>query len=189
MKKGYAMASNRREQFFQGVQQQIGRYHKSLENSPILCIGIGLAVIFFGLVMTIIDIATTEALVLGTTDKITGVQWGIVTQPYYLVMGTDDLKHIVAYGYAWTIETIQLVFGLVLGHALTKISSVNPRLAKLFAIIGALLIILNGVATYNAAPSANPLMQVLVAVAVGGFAVISLPLGIGLIEVGVGEIF
>ena len=174
---------------FDRFKQQFSRYHRSLENSPTLCIGIGLAVLFFGIIMTCVDIATTEALVLGSSDKITGVPWSILSQPYYLFTGTYDLGRTVAYGYAWTIETIQMVFGLVLGHALAKISSVSPRLAKAFAIIGCLLIILNGVATYHAAPSANPLMQVLIAVAVGGFSVICLPLGIGLIEVGVEEIF
>lgn len=172
------------------VKQQVNRYHKSIAHSPILCIGIGALALFFGILCTTVDIATTEYLATGSLDKITGVQWGIWMQPWMLVTGQIPmLSQAVGFVYAWTVETVQLIFGLVLGHALTKVHSVSPRLARGFAVIGTILIVLNGVATYNAAPVANPLMQVLMAIAMGGFSIVSFPIGIGLIETGLDEIF
>ncbi len=172
------------------LKQQVGRYHRNVANSPILCIGIGLIALFFGILCTTVDIATTEYLATGSLDKITGIQWGIWTQPWMLVTGQiPNLTQAVGFVYAWTVETVQLIFGLVLGHALTKVHSVSSRLARGFAVIGTILILLNGVATYNAAPVANPLMQFLIAIAMGGFSIVSFPIGIGLIETGMEEIF
>jgi hypothetical protein len=81
-----------------------------------------------------------------------------------------------------------LIFALALAVAVAKISIANPHLGKGFIAFGILLIGLNGWADYNSSPGANPLVQFLIALAIGGIVVIGLPLGIGLIEHGFDEL-
>jgi hypothetical protein len=86
------------------------------------------------------------------------------------------------------VESITLVFAMALSVAIVKISTVNPTLAKIFVLIGIVLIALNSWADYSSSPGNNALVQFLIALAVGTMTVCGLPLGIGLIEHGFSEL-
>jgi hypothetical protein len=114
--------------------------------------------------------------------------WNVLLQPYQLLTGVIPAEEQLAYIYAWGVELLQLIFGLALVIAVNKLRSVNPTIARWFVIIGTLLILLNGYANFMSAPIANPLIQVLVAILVGGLAVVGLPLAIGFAEQGFNEL-
>jgi hypothetical protein len=72
--------------------------------------------------------------------------------------------------------------------AVIKINSVNAHAGRWFVIFGLLLIGLNGYADYSSSPGSNPLVQFLIALAIGMIVTLGLPLGLGLIEHGVEEL-
>jgi len=169
------------------VRQQIARYHQDIAHSPFLCIIIGVAVLASSILAMTIDIATSEGLVSNNASQ--WLDWSVWTQPYVLFTTRTLLSDDVAIGYAFILETIQLVVGLVMGHALAKLSLLSPRLAKVFMIFSIILVLLNGVATFHAAPSSNFLVQLLVSIAIGGWSVCGLPIAIGLLESGIDGLF
>jgi hypothetical protein len=136
---------------------------------------------------TVVQIQTSEYLALGDQNRVAGVAWQVLIQPYLLLTGQAPLNLATAWMYGWVVETITLVFSLALSVAIVKISDANPTLGKGFVAGGILLIALNSWADYSASPGANPLVQFLIALAVGGIVVVGLPMGIGLIEHGIEE--
>lgn len=179
--------TTRQMNVLQQMSRRMSRYHHGLASSPIILFIIGAACLFFGTCATLVDIRTTENLALGVPGTSVGVMWGVILQPYQLAVGTMTANMQLAAIYAWGVELIQLIFALALVVAVNKLHSVSPTIAKWFSVVGALLILLNAYANFMSAPTANPLIQILMAVLVGGLAVVGLPLGIGFLEAGFAE--
>jgi hypothetical protein len=166
------------------VQQRV---HHKLGSSPLIMWLLGLLTIVLWLAGTVVQIQTSEYLALGRADRVAGVDWVILSQPWLLITGRAPLQFATAWEYAWVVELVTLVFALALAVAVAKISSVNPHLARWFVIGTIVLVALNGYADYSASPGASPLVQFLIALALGGIVVVGLPLGVGLIEHGMEE--
>jgi hypothetical protein len=158
------------------------RLHKQLGSSPIIFFLLGAGVLFFWLCATITQIQTSEYLAQGSSMLVSGVSWNVLQQPGLLITGQAPIALATSWLYAWIVELVTLIFGLALSVAIAKISAVNPALARLFAVVGGLLILLNGWADYSSSPGTGILVQGLIAVAIGGLVVVGLPLGIGLWE-------
>jgi len=167
---------------------QINRLHKQLGSSPIIMFLLGALSLFLWAAATVVQVQTSEYLALGGSGKVAGVAWSIIIQPWLLLTGQAPFVYATSWLYGWVVELITLVFAMALAVAISKISAVNPHLAKWFGLAGIVLILLNGWADYSSSPGGNPLIQFLIALAVGGIVVVGLPLGIGLIEHGVGEL-
>jgi hypothetical protein len=157
-------------------------------SSPLILFILGAAVLFFFACATIIQIQTSELLALGSQSRVAGVSWSVLGQPWFLITGTGPLANETAWLYGWVVETVTLVFALALSVAIHKLGDIGSHLSRGFVIGGILLLILNSWADYSASPGSNPLVQALIALAVGGMAVIGLPLGLGLIEHGLAEL-
>lgn len=168
--------------------EQFNKVHHRLGSSPLINWLLGALSLFLWACASIVQIQTSEYLALGANTRVAGVTWGVLLQPWLLISGQAPIAYATSWVYAWTVELITLVFALSLAVAIGKIATVNRHLAKWFALAGALLIILNSYADYSSSPGANPLVQFLIALAVGGIVVVGLPLGIGLIEHGFSEL-
>jgi hypothetical protein len=173
---------------FAQAQQQFGRVHHRLGSSPLIMFLLGGLVLFLWACTTIVQIQTSEYLAMGANTRVAGVAWGILFQPWLMLTGQAPIAYATAWLYGWIVEVITLIFALALAVAVTKISIANPHIGKWFVVGGLLLIILNSWADYSASPGSSPLVQGLIALAVGGMAVVGLPLGIGLLEHGASEI-
>ena len=171
----------------QSRMQQWQRLHHKLGSSPIICFLLGGLTLLLWVAASTVQIQTSEYLALGNQTRLAGVAWNVLMQPIQLVTGQAPIAYATAWIYAWVVEIVTLVFSLALSVAVVKIASVNPHLAKWFAVGALILIALNSWADYSSSPN-GPLMQGLVALAVGGIVVVGLPLGLGLIEHGVEEL-
>ena len=163
---------------------QINRLHKKLGSSPLILFFLGLLALLLWACATIVQIQTSELLALGSSARVAGVDFNILPQPWLLITGRAPMGVVTAWVYAWVVELVTLVFATALSAAVVKISSVNPHLAKFFIVGGTVLILLNGWADYSSSPGSNPVVQFLIALAIGGIVVVGLPLGIGLLEHG-----
>jgi len=162
------------------------QYYGTFSASPIILFTLGAAALFFGLVAVVVEIRTSELLVLG--GKAEEIPWGVFLQPYLLVMGTDPILTKMAWLYGWGIEIIGLIFAFAFNHATNALSQTNARIAKMYGVVSFLLILLNGWANFHSLPGVDPLIQVLVAVVVA-IAVIAFPvIGLALIERGFEEL-
>ena len=170
------------------IATQVQRLHKKLGSSPLIMFVLGFLVLLLWLAGTVVQIQTSEYLALGAHGKVAGVAWSILIQPWLMITGQAQVAFVTSWLYAWVVEVVTLVFALALSAAVVKINSVNPHFGRWFVIIGLLLIGLNGWADYSSSPGGNPLVQFLIALAVGLIVTIGLPLGIGLIEHGVEEL-
>lgn len=168
--------------------QQMRNYHHKLGSSPIILWFLGALSLLLWASGTVVQIQTSEYLALGSQSRVAGVAWGVLIQPYLLLSGQADISVVTAWEYGWVVELVTLVFALALTAAVTKIALANPHLAKWFVVAGTILIGLNGWADYSSSPGSNPLVQFLIALAIGGIVVVGLPLGIGLIEKGFEEL-
>lgn len=164
------------------IGQNMARLHKKLGSSPLILFFLGGGALFLWACGSIVQIQTSEYLAQGSNLRVAGVAWGILMQPWLLISGQAPIQYVTSWMYGWTVELITLVFALALSIAVGKIGSVNPRLAKGFGVGGFILICLNSWADYSSSPGAYPLVQLLIALAVGGIVVVGLPLGVGLIE-------
>ncbi|HET8840791.1 MAG TPA: hypothetical protein VFN35_04955 [Ktedonobacteraceae bacterium] len=171
-----------------GFMQNWSRMHKKLGHSPLILFFLGGLVLLLWLCGTIVQIQTSELLAMGTQSRVANVSWNVLTQPWLMITSQAPIENVTAWLYGWVVEVVTLVFAVALTVAIVKISSLNHRLAKMFVIAGFLLIGLNGWADYSASPGANPLVQFLIALAIGIIVTVGLPLGIGLIEQGVEEL-
>lgn len=170
------------------INEQIHRVHKKLGSSPLILWFLGGLSLLLWAAASVVQIQTSEYLAMGNPTRVAGVAWSVLAQPWLLITGQAPVREGTAWTYAWVVELITLVFALALSVAVVKISTANPRLGKWFVVAGTVLIILNGWADYSSSPGTNPLVQFLIAVAIGGIVVIGLPLGIGLIEHGFEEL-
>ncbi len=168
--------------------QQFSRVHHKLGSSPLILWFLGALSLLLWAAASVVQIQTSEYLALGSKDRVAGVAWAILLQPWLMISGQAPIAFVTSWVYAWVVEVITLVFALALSVAVTKISTVNPRLGKWFVVFGGLLILLNSWADYSSSPGANPLVQFLIALAIGGIVVVGLPLGVGLIEHGFEEL-
>ena len=170
------------------MQKQLNRIHHKLGSSPLIMFLLGLLVLVLWLAASVVQIQTSEYLALGSTSRVAGVAWSILVQPWLMLSGQAPIQLVTSWLYAWVVEVITLVFALALSVAVVKINTVNPLLGRWFAIFGGLLILLNSWADYSSSPGNNPLVQFLIALAIGGIVVVGLPLGAGLLEHGVEEL-
>ncbi len=168
--------------------QQFNRIHHKLGSSPLISWLLGSLALVMWAAATVVQIQTSEYLALGDNARVAGVAWGVFLQPYLLITGQAPLQYATSWVYGWVVELTTLVFATALSVAVHKIATVNQRLAKWYVIGGAILIILNSYADYSSSPGSNWLVQILIALAVGGVVVVGLPLGIGLIEHGFEEL-
>ena len=168
--------------------QHMGRLHHRLGSSPLINFVLGGLSLLMWACASVVQIQTSEYLALGNTNRVAVVAWAILLQPYLLITGQAPINFATAWMYGWIVEVITLVFALALAVAVTKISATNPHLGKGFLIGSLLLIGLNSWADYSASPGSSPLVQLLIALAIGGLVVVGLPLGIGLIEHGFEEL-
>lgn len=169
------------------IAGQMNRIHHKLGSSPLILFGLGVVAGLLWLAATIVQIQTSEYLALGSNLRVAGVTWSVLNQPYLLITGQAPIQYSTAWIYGWVVEVVTLIFALALSVAVAKIGSVNPALAKGFAVCGLILIGLNSWADYSASPGSSPMVQALIALAVGGIAVVGLPLSVGLIEKAVEE--
>lgn len=163
------------------------RVHHKLGSSPLIMWFLGALALVLWLCATVVQIQTSEYMAMGDHSRVAGVAWNILMQPWLMVTGQAPVQFVTAWAYAWVVELITLVFALALSVAVVKISTVNPHLGKWFVIGAIVLVVLNGYADYSASPGASPLVQFLIALALGGIVVVGLPLGVGLIEHGMEE--
>lgn len=167
--------------------EHLKNMHHKLGSSPLILWFLGALTLLLWLAATVVQIQTSELLAIGRSDRVVGVAWNILIQPYLMITGQAPATLVTAWAYAWIVELITLVFALALAVTIAKISTVNPHLSRWFVIGGLTLIFLNGFADYSASPGAGPLVQFLIALALGGIVVVGLPMGVGLIEHGVEE--
>lgn len=170
------------------AHQQLNRYHKKLNSSPLIMFILGALVLLLWLAGTVVQIQTSEYLALGAQTRVAGVAWGILMQPWLMITGQAPMGYVTSWLYGWVVEVITLVFALALSAAVVKISSVNAHIGRWFVVCGLALIALNSWADYSSSPGNNPLVQALIALAIGMIVTIGLPLGLGLIEHGVEEL-
>ena len=170
------------------MQQQMGRMHQRLGSSPIILWFLSALAFLLWACASVVQIQTSEYLALGNANRVAGVAWAILMQPWLMITGQAPIALVTSWVYAWVVELVTLVFSLALSVAIAKISTVNPLLAKGFLVLGFLLIALNAWADYSSSPGVNPLVQALIAVAIGGIVVVGLPLCIGLAEKGFEEL-
>jgi hypothetical protein len=168
--------------------EQLNRYHKKLNSSPLIMFLLGGLVLVLWMAGTVVQIQTSEYLALGNHVRVAGVAWSILVQPWLMITGQAPIDQVTSWLYAWVIEVLTLVFALALSVAVVKINSVNAQAGRWFVIFGLLLIGLNSWADYSSSPGSNPLVQFLIALAVGMIVMLGLPLGLGLIEHGVEEL-
>jgi len=176
------------EETAKGMHAQMNRVHHKLSASPLINWGLGAGSLFFWGCATVVQVQTSEFLALGSTARVAGVSWSVLSQPILLITGRAPMAYATSWLYAWIVELVTLVFSMALSAAVAKIASVNPHVAKYFVLGGAALILLNGWADYSSSPGSNWLVQILIALAIGGIVVVGLPLGIGLIERGFEEL-
>ena len=173
------------------LRKQFGNIHSThqkLGSSPLILWLLGLLSLILWAASSIVQIQTSEFLVLGTGARVAGVSWSIITQPWLMLTGQAPIAYVTAWLYAWIVELITLVFAMALAAAISKISSMNAFMGRWFVLFGAVLILLNGWADYTSSPGTNPLVQFLIALAIGVCVTVCLPMGVGLIEKGFEEL-
>jgi hypothetical protein len=170
------------------VYQKLGRLHHKLGSSPLINFLLGGLSLLMWAAASVVQIQTSEYLALGSQTRVATVAWAILLQPYLLITGQAPITLATAWMYGWVVEVVTLVFSLALSIAVVKISTVNPKIGKGFVAGGLLLIVLNSWADYSASPGSNPVVQFLIALAIGGMVIVGLPMGIGLIEHGIEEV-
>lgn len=170
------------------MREQFHRVHQRLGSSPLILWFLGVLTLLLWAAASVVQIQTSEYLALGNANRVAGVAWSILLQPYLMLTGQAPIAFVTSWVYAWVVELVTLVFALALSVAVVKISIANPHLGKWFVIFGTTLILLNGWADYSSSPGSNVLVQFLIALAIGGIVVIGLPLGIGLLEKGFEEL-
>ena len=170
------------------VYRKLNRIHHKLGSSPLINFILGGLSLLMWACASVVQIQTSEYLALGNQNRVATVAWAILLQPYLLITGQAPITLATAWMYGWVVEVVTLVFSLALSIAVVKISTAHPHLGKGFVVGGLLLIALNSWADYSASPGSNPLVQFLIALAIGGIVVVGLPLGIGLIEHGIEEL-
>jgi len=168
--------------------RHVARLHHKLGSSPLILFFLGALVLLLWLAGTVVQIQTSEYLAIGSQTRVAGVAWAILQQPWLMISGQAPIQYVTSWLYGWTVEVITLVFALALSVAVVKISTINHRFGRWFVILGFVLIALNSWADYSSSPGSNPLVQFLIALAIGLIVTVGLPLGIGLIEHGVGEL-
>ncbi len=170
------------------VQQKWSKLHHKLNSSPLIMFLLGALVLVLWLAGSVVQIQTSEYLALGSSVRVAGVAWSILAQPWLMITGQAPIADVTSWLYGWVVEVITLVFALALAVAVGKINSVNPHFGRWFVVFGLALIALNSYADYSSSPGNNPLVQGLIALAIGIIVTVGLPLGIGLIEHGVEEL-
>jgi len=169
-------------------RERFEHVHHRLGSSPLILWFLGLLCLLLWAAGSVVQIQTSEYLALGHSTRVAGVAWAILIQPWLMLTGQAPIEFVTSWLYAWVVEVVTLVFSLALSIAVAKLAVVNPFMAKMFIVAGLILIALNAYADYSSSPGTSPLVQALIALAIGGIVVVGLPLGIGLIERGFEEL-
>lgn len=151
---------------------------------PMLLIGLGLLVGLVWTVSTITQIRTSEALILGGQKIPVDVQWGVLLQPWQLITGTAPITMTMSWCYGWIIEVLTLIWSFALEHAKVELLKTNKILGSIYSTVTMLLLGLNGWADYNSSPGNDPLVQALIAGAVGLMVTTGLPVALVLLKAG-----
>ena len=138
------------------MQQQLHRLHKKLGSSPLIMFFLGALVLLLWLAGTVVQIQTSEYLAIGAHDRVAGVAWNVLVQPWLMITGQAPIQYVTSWLYGWTVEVITLVFALALSVAVVKINSVNSHFGRWFVVFGFLLIGLNSWADYSSSPGRIP---------------------------------
>lgn len=163
-------------------RERMHRAHKGLNSSPLILALLGGGTLGLWACGTMVQIQTSELLALGGNSVVAGVNWALWQQPIALFTGAVPIANQTAYMYGWGVEIITLIVSLGLGHALSKVSSLNGCLAKGFLICSLLLLVLNSIADYQSSPGSNDLIRFLIALLIAVIVNCGLPVGIGLLE-------
>jgi hypothetical protein len=163
------------------------QYYGTFSASPIILFSLAGLALFLWAVAAVIEIRTSELLVLGEPVALE-VPWGVFVQPYELLAGTEPIKTKLAWVYGWGLEAVELIFAFAFNHALSALRQTNERLSKFYLVASFVLIGLNGWANLNALPGINPTMQFLVALLVAVIVVTFPVIGLALIEKGLQEL-
>ncbi|TMC16480.1 MAG: hypothetical protein E6J34_19980 [Chloroflexi bacterium] len=169
------------------TRKGLREYYGTFSASPIILFGLAGLVLFLWLIATVVEIRTSELLILGGTPSLE-VPWGVFVQPWELMAGTEDMKTKLAWVYGWGLEAGELIFAFAFNHALHALRRTNEKLSKFYLIASFVLISLNGWANLNALPGINPTMQFLVALLVAVIVVTFPVIGLALIEKGMQEL-
>ncbi len=169
------------------IHERFNRVHRRLGSSPLIMWVLGGGVLILWACGSIVQIQTSEYLAQGGTQRVAGVTWGILLQPWLMISGQAPIQYVTSWMYGWTVEMLTLIVALALVVAFSKVASVNRFLAKVFVVGAVILLVLNSWADYSSSPGVNDLIRFLVALAIGLIVTVGLPLGLGLIEHGFEE--
>ena len=161
--------------------------HHKLGSSPLLLMIAGAACIFFWASGIVTQILTSEFLIQGSNAHITVIPWSVVIQPWLIISSQVPVGQSTAWQYAWIVELVTIIFGMFSSHAIAALHAVNPRIVKLFIVGAIVLIVVNAISDYAGIANSSIIIKGLGALACGGWVVVGLPVGIGLIEKGVEE--
>jgi hypothetical protein len=173
----------------QQSQTRVDRVSNILSGiDPWILIGIAGLVLVMWAIGTITQIRTSEALMLHGQRVPVDVQWGVLLQVPQLLTNTAPIDASMGWIYGWGIETLTLIWGLVLEHAKASLFATNKFLATIFGSTTVLLIGVNGWADYASSPGNDMLQQGLIAGVVAIIVTTFLPIGIGLLRAGVANL-
>ena len=161
---------------------RVHRAHKGLNSSPLILGILGVGTLGLWACGTMVQIQTSEFLALGGRAIVASVNWLLWQQPMLLLTGAAPIAYQTAWMYGWGVEIITLIVSLALGHALSKVSTLNGCLSKFFLICSLLLLVLNSIADYQSSPGDNDLIRFLIALLIAVIVNCGLPVGIGLLE-------
>jgi len=161
-------------------QTQRKRIYGTYSASPIILLILGVLCLLFCVIALVVEIRTSELAVY--SQHMDEMPWGVFLQPWLLVAGTNPMSEKLTWIYGWIVEIIDLIYAFGLNHATDALRQTNPAIAKFYGIGGVMLLLLNGYSNFKSLPGADPLMQLLVCLAVT-IGVVALPvIGLALIE-------
>ncbi len=162
-------------------RERMHRAHRGLNSSPLILGLLGVGTLGLWACGTMVQIQTSEALALGGGSLVAGVNWALWQQPIALFTGQAPVGTQTAWMYGWGVEIITLIVSLGLGHAISKVSTLNGCLARGFLVASLLLLALNSIADFQSSPG-NGLIRFLIALLIATVVTCGLPVGIGLLE-------
>lgn len=156
--------------------------------SPILLLFLGVAVLLFWLLASMLQIQTSEAFILQGPVVSLAPNWGILKQPWELVQGSLSIDMAKAVMWGWGIELIYLVcvIGYEVAHESVKASS--HHLASWFRTGVIALISLDAYTDFNYGNLASGFWGQLAFALIAAFIVAFFGIiGVRLIEAGIKE--
>jgi hypothetical protein len=129
---------------------------------------LGLILVGFWLVMTLLQVQTNEAFILGGGAVSFHADWSILAQPVKFILGTQPTSTAEATAFGWGIELFFLIFVVGYEIAHDAVSEANKDLAKFFKTATILIVLFDAYTDYRYGQLASGFWgQVLFAVVVG----------------------